>query len=162
MLKPNTWESLNQILEKDFFQQRPFVPDPLSLTFPWRMRQWWGPMSMMSCGEQSINIGFNFEVIHSGTISTLAQKLFNNLRFYQSKEWPKPLSDPADHLEKQGREKTLPLTFRRRGPWFCRGARRRSRGTAASRRAGRWAGLERAKRKRVENGKEEGGNLGDR
>ena len=51
---------------------------------------------------------------------------------------------------KTSREKTLPLTFRRRGPWFCRGARRRSRGTAASRRAGRWGGLERAKRKRVE------------
>ena len=44
---------------------------------------------MMSCGEQSINMGFNFEVIHSGTISTLAQKI-NNLDSIKAWSDPNP------------------------------------------------------------------------
>ena len=64
--------------------------------------------------EQSNNMGFNFEVIHSGTISTLAQKL-NNLD--SIKAW----SDPNPYqilpiIWKNRQKKTLPLTFRRRGP----------------------------------------------
>ena len=75
---------------------------------------------MMSCGEQSINMGFNLEVIHSGTISTSAQKL-NNLDSIKAWSDPNPYQILPIIWKNKAEKKLCHSHFGDEGPDFAEG-----------------------------------------